>query len=170
MKPQPDWVSGCMLDDNARKARYGALYVRGVASQAGWLSQETSPDEDRAAVDMLLGCVEGWVEVQVKCGTLPMRDGGIRQGLDRAWVTKWSKKNNPVYLVYVLVPPHPPHWIEHVDAKTHHATSAFWIRVDKGVSAPSVVIPGANRFTADTLTGWRANLLAGFRSKTDGAA
>jgi len=135
------------------------MCVRALAAQGGWTSSETSADEDQHAIDLMLECPEGPVHIQVKCGTSRLTKNGIRQTVKPTWIGHWNRKLAPVYLVYVSVTKEPFDWIVHNDNGTLHRCHAYWVRVDSRVKGSSVTVPRNNRLTADTLVGWRDDLL-----------
>jgi hypothetical protein len=161
----PPWLTGGDLTPTTRKARYGVMWVRALAAQGGWASSETSADEDQHAVDLMLECPEGPVHVQVKCGTSRLTKYGIRQAVKPVWIEHWNRKLAPVYMVYVKVPKEPFDWIDYKGTGTLHRGHAYWVRVDGQVTGPSVTVPRNNRLTADTLSGWRDDLLDGYLMK-----
>ena len=152
-----------MLDTNRQKARYGVSYLRCVCAQAGFGLTETEPDEDVLAVDCAVQYPELAVSVQVKCTSgLTIKGRTKSIPVEEGWIEKWSRSLVPVYLLVVIVPKEVSKWLEHVDEGTLHRTAAFWKRVDRGVTLPSVKIPRSQRLTVDTISLWHRELLANF--------
>lgn len=125
---------------------------------------ENSPDEDVSAVDCGVEFAELSVRVQVKC-TSGLTIGGKTKSvpIEETWLEKWRESLVPVYLIVVIVPKDVSDWLNHMDDGTMHRTAAFWGRVDREVTLPSVKIPKSQRLTADTLSLWHKDLLAEFK-------
>lgn len=152
------------LNSNGQKARYGVSYLRNICAQAGVGLNENSPDEDVSAVDCEVEFAELPVRVQVKC-TSGLSIGARSKSvpIEEKWIEKWRQSLVPVYLIVVIVPKNVADWLDHIDDGTMHRTAAFWERVDRGASLPSVKIPKNQRLTAATLSLWHNDLLAEFK-------
>ncbi|GAA4536419.1 DUF4365 domain-containing protein [Amycolatopsis samaneae] len=153
-----------ILRPNGQKARYGVSYLRNVCAQAGVGLNETSPDEDVLATDCDVRFPEGTVGVQVKCTSRLTLGGKTKTWrLKEEWIRKWEQCLLPVYFVLVVVPARHPSWLEHLAEGTMHHTAAFWQRIDTDRLGRSLVIPKAQRLTAETFSIWHRDLLAVFR-------
>ncbi|MFB7716750.1 DUF4365 domain-containing protein [Nocardia sp. NPDC056100] len=154
-----------VLGANGAKARFGLAYVRAVCSQAGVVFQETSPDEDVRAVDGLVGFAIADVRVQVKCtGQFRINSGPTATWpIEDSWRKNWNQCKLPVYFVLVIVDPDDQiAWLQHHDNATLHRAAAFWVRVDTIPDSQGIVVPKAQRLTADTLRLWLADVEAIF--------
>ncbi len=149
------------LGPNGAKARFGAAYLRAVCSHAGVGFDETSPDEDVLAVDGNVEFAVGSARVQIKCTGQFRINGGetATWPSEIGWINKWSKSKTPVYFVLVVVDPdEQPAWLEHLDDGTMHRAAAYWVRVNGLPPEAKIVIPKVQRFTADTLKIWAAEV------------
>ncbi|WP_166659143.1 DUF4365 domain-containing protein [Labedaea rhizosphaerae] len=153
------------LDTNRAKSRFGVAYVRAVCSQAGVGFQETSPDEDVLAVDGTVAFEIADARVQVKCtGQFRLKGGSTATWpIDESWRKRWNRCGVPVYFVLVIVDPDDQvAWLHHQDEATLHRAAAFWVRVDKLPDGQNIVVPKAQRLTADTLRLWADDVEASF--------
>jgi hypothetical protein len=150
-----------------RKGRYGVVYLRALAGQAGCSLGESEPGEDVQSIDAKLGFAAGDVFVQVKTTHQQGIAGGasINYTPEDNWLRKWEKLKVPAYFVVVVVPDDSSLWLDHVGTGTHmQGTAAFWVRIDVAAirAAHSIVVPRSQRLSASTLPQWEADLLASF--------
>jgi Domain of unknown function (DUF4365) len=153
------------LDANRAKSRFGVAYMRAVCSQAGVGFQETSPDEDVLAVDGNVEFEIAPARVQVKCTGQFRLKGGLTATwpIDESWRQRWKRSGLPVYFVLVIVDPDDQvSWLHHQDEATLHRAAAFWARVDALPDGQNIVVPKAQRLTADTLRLWAEEVEASF--------
>lgn len=153
------------LDANRAKSRFGVAYMRAVCSQAGVGFQETSPDEDVLAVDGNVEFEIAPARVQVKCtGQFRLKGGPTATWpIDESWRQRWKRSGLPVYFVLVIVDPDDQvSWLHHQDEATLHRAAAFWARVDALPDGQNIVVPKAQRLTADTLRLWAEEVEASF--------
>ena len=156
------------LDLTQRKGRYGIVYMRAIAGQAGCLFTEPDSGEDALAVDHSIGFPEGPVYVQVKTTKRHAVNGTNPEFTYTAhddWIRKWTGALLPIYFVVVLVPEDSAQWLEHDGDGTRMVrTAAYWCLIDPGQFAHSktVHVPRSQRVTADTLVGWRSDLVGLF--------
>jgi hypothetical protein len=159
------WNDVATLDSNRAKSRFGVAYVRAVCSQAGVGFQETSPDEDVLAVDGSVEFEIAPVRVQVKCtGQFRLKGGSTATWpIDESWRQHWKRSGIPVYFVLVIVDPDDQvSWLHHQDEATLHRAAAFWVRVDALPQGQNIVVPKAQRLTAETLRLWAEDVEASF--------
>jgi hypothetical protein len=159
------WNDVATLDSNRAKSRFGVAYVRAVCSQAGVGFQETSSDEDVLAVDGSVEFEIAPVRVQVKCtGQFRLKGGSTATWpIDESWRQHWKRSGIPVYFVLVIVDPDDQvSWLHHQDEATLHRAAAFWVRVDTLPQGQNIVVPKAQRLTADTLQLWAEDVEASF--------
>lgn len=157
-------------DDNTRRGRYGVAYVHAVCSQAGAAWSETSPDEDREAIDGAISLGAGSANVQIKCTSVSALDSEkTTVRLKSAWVESWSQQLlAPTYVVVVRVPPGIPDWIAHLNDGTMHRTAAYWAQFDPAQHSASITVPQSQRFTIETLHQWRQQLADRFQQLRSG--
>lgn len=169
--PRVDFLADPPMNLTQRKGRYGVVYLRALAGQAGCTIDESAPGEDVQAIDAKVGFAAGDVFVQVKT----THQHSIADSSDIKfypqdnWLRKWEKLKNPAYFVVVVVPDDSGLWLDHVVTGTNMKdTAAFWVRIDVPAirAAESIVIPRSQRLSALTLPGWETDLLARF---TDGS-
>lgn len=160
----PQW------DDNTRRGRYGVAYVRAVCAQAGVSLVETSPDEDREAVDGAISLGLGSVNVQVKCTSTSELDAeSTTIALKQSWVDSWTQQVlAPTFIIVVRVPPGIPDWIAHLNDGTMHRTAAHWAQFDPAQHTKSISVPRSQRFTIETLHQWRQELVDRFQQLRSG--
>ncbi|MDT8913729.1 DUF4365 domain-containing protein [Amycolatopsis sp. PS_44_ISF1] len=166
-------TEGATLGANRAKSRFGVAYVRAVCSQAGVGFDETSPDEDVLAVDGSVEFEFAPARVQVKCtGQFRIKGGTTATWpVDGTWRRRWKRSGVPVYFVLVIVDPdEPASWLHHQDTATLHRAAAFWVRVDAIEEEQNIVVPKTQRFTADTLRVWAADVEASFDGSRGGGA
>jgi hypothetical protein len=167
------WRDVATLDPNRAKSRFGIAYVRAVCSQAGVGFQETSPDEDVLAVDGIVDLEIAPARLQVKCtGKFRIKGGATATWqVEESWRQRWIRSNVPVYFVLVIVDPDDQlSWLHHDDEATLHRAAAFWARVDTLPEGQNIIVPKAQRFTADTLRLWDADVTASFGQSKGGGA
>lgn len=147
-------------DDNTRRARYGVAYVHAICSQAGAAWSETSPDEDREAIDGAISLGPGSVNVQIKCTSASKLDAeSTTVSLKSSWVESWARQLlAPTFIVVVRVPKGIPDWIAHLDDGTMHRSAAYWARFDPAQHVRTISVPRGQRFTIETLHQWRREL------------
>lgn len=165
------WNGVATLDANRAKSRFGVAYVRAVCSQAGVGFQEGSPDEDVLAIDGNIDFEIAPARVQVKCtGKFRIKGGSTATWpIDESWVQHWKRSGLPVYFVLVIVDPDDQvSWLQHQDEATLHRAAAFWVRVDTLPDGQNIVVPKAQRLTADTLRLWAAEVEASFGGSRGG--
>ncbi|WP_460397905.1 DUF4365 domain-containing protein [Actinophytocola sediminis] len=153
------------LDANRAKSRFGVAYVRAVCSQAGVGFDETSSDEDVLAVDGKVEFEIAPARVQVKCtGQFRIKGGSTATWkIDEAWRQSWKRSCLPVYFVLVIVDPDDQmSWLHHQDVATMHRAAAFWVRVDTLPDGQNIIVPKAQRLTAETLLLWADDVEASF--------
>lgn len=144
------------FNDNTRRARYGAAYVRSLCAHAGAGFNETSIDEDVQAVDATVDFARLPVRVQIKCTSqFKVGNGKLTLELEPGWVDKWTESDTTVFVVVVKVPAHVPSWVEHDDAVTRHNTVAFGRRFEPGVHTKSMTFTATDKLTSDTIYKWR---------------
>ncbi|WP_156165006.1 DUF4365 domain-containing protein [Demequina silvatica] len=164
------------LDLNARKGRFGVVYMRGIASQAGCGFDETSPGEDTLAIDYTLSFPEAGVRVQVKTTKRYAVDGQepeLTYSVEDSWVQKWSRVQVPLYFVIVVVPASSEAWVAHEDAGTSlPGTAAYWVRLSprQFESSKTIRVPRSQRVTAATMELWHADVLELFRPLSTGVS
>lgn len=160
----PQW------DDNTRRGRYGVAYVHAVCSQAGAAWSETSPDEDREAIDGAISLGPGSVNVQIKCtSTSELSAESATISLKPSWVESWKQQLlAPTFIVVVRVPQGIPDWIAHLDDGTMHRTAAHWAQFDPAQHTKSITVPRSQRFTIETLHQWRRELADRFQQLRSG--
>lgn len=165
------WNGMATLDANRAKSRFGVAYVRAVCSQAGVGFQETSPDEDVLAVDGNVEFDVAPARVQVKCtGQFRLKGGSTATWpIDESWRQRWRRSGLPVYFVLVIVDPDDQvSWLQHQDEATLHRAAAFWARVDTLPDGQNIIVPKAQRLTADTLRLWAEDVEASFDASRGG--
>lgn len=156
------------LDLNARKGRYGVVYMRAIAGQVGCGFAETSPGEDFLAIDHTLDFPEASVRVQVKTTkkyALAGDDEFLAWSAKDSWIQKWSRAKVPLYFVVVVVPDDSGSWLAHDEAGTLLVgTAAYWARMtpDQFSESKTIKVPRSQRVTADTLVGWHDDVLSLF--------
>jgi hypothetical protein len=156
------------LDLNARKGRYGVVYMRAIAGQAGCGFNETSAGEDTLAIDHTLEFPEGSVRVQVKTTATMAIDGDdefLPFSAEDKWIEKWSAVQLPVYFVIVVVPDDSGQWLDHNTTGTHMVgTAAYWVRLtpESFADTKTIKVPRAQRVTMDTIPTWHADFCALF--------
>lgn len=157
-------------DDNTRRSRYGVAYVHAVCSQAGAAWSETSPDEDREAIDGSISLGPGSVNVQIKCtSTSELNAESTTISLKQSWVEGWKQQLlAPTFIVVVRVPKGIPDWIAHLDDGTMHRTAAHWARFDPARHTKSISVPRSQRFTIEALHQWRRELADRFQQLRSG--
>jgi hypothetical protein len=164
------------LDLNARKGRFGVVYMRAIAGQAGCGFNETSPGEDTLAIDHTLDFPEGAVRVQVKTTASHAIDGDgdyLSYGADDKWIAKWKVVKVPLYFVMVVVPGESEGWLAHHDGGTDLVrTAAYWVRLtpDQFAHTKTIKVPRAQRVTIDTIPSWHDDLCALFAPSPEEAA
>jgi hypothetical protein len=162
-----DFLSDPPLDLTQRKARYGVVYLRALAGQAGCTLSEAEPGEDVQSIDAKLGFVSGDVFVQVKTTKNHAMAGSpdITYYPDAKWLAKWAKLGMPAYFVVVVVPGDSGMWLDHDPSGTKMvATAAYWTRIDVSAirAVNKIQVPRAQRLSAATLPQWEADLLTAF--------
>ena len=151
-----------------RKSRYGVVYMRAIAGQAGCGFAETSPDEDRLAVDYSLQFPEGDARVQVKTTKKYAIDGDeldLSFSAEDQWIKKWSRVKVPLYFVIVVVPDDSEAWLNHNEAGTLMVrTAAYWVQLDAGQfeDSKTIRVPRSQRVNADTVRQWHEDFRALF--------
>ncbi|MBO3663877.1 DUF4365 domain-containing protein [Microbacterium stercoris] len=161
------------LDLNARKGRYGVVYMRAVAGQAGCGFTETSPGEDTLAIDYTLEFPEGAVRVQVKTSAQYQIDGDddfLSFGVKDEWIAKWARTKLPIYFVIVVVPNDSGSWLNHDITGTQMVrTAAYWVRLQPGqfATTKTIKIPRSQRVTSETLPQWHLDFCALFTPSTE---
>ncbi|AQX79636.1 hypothetical protein BWO91_06220 [Plantibacter flavus] len=154
------------LDLNARKGRFGIVYMRAIAGQAGCGFNETPSGEDTLAIDYSLEFPEGPVRVQVKTTAAQAIDGDgefLTFSAEDKWIEKWSRCMVPVYFVIVVVPSVSDSWLTHDLAGTQMVrTAAYWARLmpDSFEGTKTIKVPRIQRVTLETIPTWHADLLA----------
>lgn len=145
--------------DNGRKARYALAYFRSICAQAGVSIAETEPDEDIMAVDVDVRFPRLTSRVQIKCTSkFKITGKSVTMDLDPKWVASWSDSFAPVYFVVVIVPAVIPDWIAHHANSTSHRTGAYWARFDPAIHKNKITVLKRDRFTLDTLHGWKSDV------------
>jgi len=153
------------LDLNARKGRFGVVYMRAIAGQAGCGLNESGPGEDTLAVDLTLEFPEGAVRVQVKTTasmTIDDDDEYLSFSATDKWIAKWDRNQNPVYFVIVVVPGVSDSWLAHDANGTQMVrTAAYWVRLTPGTFAETktIKVPRAQRVTLETIPMWHTDLV-----------
>lgn len=163
--PTADIVTS--LGSNGAKARFGVAYLRAICSHAGVGFTETSIDEDVLAIDGKVEFPAAPANIQVKCtGRFRIKGGKTASWpAEQGWWSKWKTSKLPVYFVLLMVDPDVQvKWLNHSDEGTLLRAAAFWVRVDGMSEASSIVVPKAQRLTADTLHSWAAEVEACFTS------
>lgn len=161
------------LDLNSRKGRYGIVYLRAIAGQAGCGFNETSPGEDTLAIDYTLDFPEGGVRVQVKTSAQYMIDGDdefLSFSAEDKWIAKWARIQVPLYFVIVVVPNDSGSWLNHDVTGTQMVrTAAYWVRLAPGQfdNSKTIKVPRAQRVTIDTLPQWHQDLCELFTPSAD---
>lgn len=161
------------LDLNARKGRFGVVYMRAIASQAGCGFNETSPGEDTLAIDHTLDFPEGAVRVQVKTTasmSIDDDDEYLSFSAEDKWIEKWARVQVPLYFVIVVVPSVSDSWLNHDTAGTQMVrTAAYWVRLTPGQfeSTKTIKVPRSQRVTVETIPTWHADLCALFTPIAD---
>lgn len=156
------------LDLTARKGRFGVVYMRAIAGQAGCGFSETSPGEDTLAIDHTLDFPEGAVRVQVKTTAAAAIDDTAEHlsfSAQDAWIDKWARVRVPLYFVIVVVPKVSDAWLSHDEAGTQLAgTAAFWVRLNASQfeSSKTIKVPRSQRVTLATIPAWHQDLCALF--------
>lgn len=163
----PDFLSDPLMNLTQRKGRYGVVYLRALAGQAGCTVEETAPGEDVQSIDAKVGFTAGDVFVQVKTTHKQGISGSefINYAPEDNWLRKWSKLLLPAYFVVVVVPSDSGTWLEHADTGTlMKKTAAFWCRIDvPGIEAANkIAVPRLQRLTASTFREWESDLNAAF--------
>lgn len=162
-----DFLPDPPLNLTQRKARYGVVYLRALAGQAGCTLNEAEPGEDVQAIDAKLGFVSGDVFVQVKTTQSHAMSGkpDITYYPDSKWLDKWAKLRMPAYFVVVVVPSDSGTWLDHDPSGTKMvATAAYWTRIDVDTirSTNRIEVPRSQRLSAATLPDWETDLLTAF--------
>ncbi|MEX8057406.1 DUF4365 domain-containing protein [Microbacterium sp. 16-032] len=153
------------LDLNARKGRFGVVYMRAIAGQAGCGFNETSPGEDTLAVDHVLDFPEGSVRVQVKTtATMAIDDDDeyLSFSAEDKWITKWARVQVPLYFVIVVVPSVSDSWLAHdVNGTQMVKTAAYWVRLapEQFDTTKTIKVPRAQRVTLETIPTWHTDLV-----------
>lgn len=115
---------------------------------------------DIKALDRLVTL--GGVEVGVQLKSSYSRDfrqkGTLQFPVTPEWVELWQKRRVPPRLVLYLIDPDSCHVVQRRCAGEWHRVCAYWARLDKNVSAPSVTIDKQNRFTLTTLSEWETEV------------
>ena len=162
------------LQSNQQKAHFSLAYVQSIASQAGHAISAVSQDVDTLAFDATLEFAEAGIRIQLKCSAVRHfnRSGTLQFPVEEPWVRKWGRNRNPAYCILVMVPPTISDWIAHRTyrgtqpptlAETLVRASAYWSRVDRlDATASSITFSRRQRFTADTVRGWREDLHNGY--------
>lgn len=161
IEPEP------LLGDDERKARYGVVYLRALASQAGCTVDETAPGEDVQAIDAKLGFGAGDVFVQVKTTHQHELRGTSKIGYTAKprWLKKWKKLKVPAYFVVVVVPADSGTWLTHDNAGTSMKdTAAYWTRIDTDAleERGRVTVDRSARLQAGTFAEWETDLMKCF--------
>lgn len=152
------------LDLNARKGRFGVVYMRAIAGQAGCGFNETSPGEDTLAIDHTLDFPEGSVRVQVKTTAtraIEDQDEYLSFSAEDKWIEKWSRVKVPLYFVIVVVPSVSDSWLTHDITGTQMVrTAAYWVRLLPGQfdTTKTIKVPRAQRVTLETIPTWHQDL------------
>jgi hypothetical protein len=157
-----------MLSVVERQARFGVVYTRALAAQAGFGFDETSSGEDVLAVDGTLHFPEGDIRIQVKT-THTMTNLALGQNIkfraETRWIENWEKSRLPVYLVYVLVPKDSDKWVSHQDVNTvMPGTHAYWHLLNGHLfeNSKTLQIPRSNRLKHETIKAWHNDFLRDF--------
>lgn len=153
-----------LLGDNERKARYGVVYLRALAGQAGCTVNESEPGEDVQAIDAKLGFGAGDVFVQVKTTHSHQlaRTSVIGYTAESRWIAKWKKLKVPAYFVVVVVPQDSGAWLTHDQSGTAmNATAAYWTRIDAEhlEKVGRVNVDRSDRLRAETFADWERDLM-----------
>lgn len=162
-----DFLSDPLLNLTQRKGRYGVVYVRALAGQAGCGLEEVGSGEDVQSIDLKLGFQAGDVYIQVKTTQSHAMSGGpnITYYPEANWLDKWAKLRVPAYFVVVTVPSDSGSWLDHDSSGTKMvATAAYWTRIDVESirAANKIQVPRAQRLSAATLPQWESDLLSVF--------
>jgi len=163
------------LDLDARKGRYGVVYMEAMATAAGFDLMEPKPGADMLAYDAALTFPEGHVRVQIKTTHRYEIDGTnerLTYTANQGWVDSWASARCPVYFLVVVV----PHsldddvsgaWLNHHPTGTDMLrTAAYWSRVDASqfnAANMSVAALRSQRFDSNTFAIWRRNLIDAYR-------
>lgn len=153
------------LDLNARKGRFGIVYMRAIAGQAGCGFTETSPGEDTLAIDHFVEFPEGSVRVQVKTtatAAIDDSDEYLSFSAEDKWIAKWARAQVPLYFVIVVVPSVSDSWLAHDSTGTQMVgTAAYWVRLTAGQfdTTKTIKVPRAQRVTLDTIPTWHDDLM-----------
>jgi hypothetical protein len=153
------------LSPKGSKARFGAAYLRAVCSHAGVGFTETTIDEDVLAIDGTVDFAVSPARVQIKCTGQFRISGGPTASwqAEENWWGKWHQSKIPVYFVLVVVDPDDQRtWLQHQDDGTLNRAAAFWVRVDRLPDRSRIAVPKSQRFTAETLETWAAEVGACF--------
>lgn len=166
-----DFLTDPLMNLTQRKGRYGVVYLRALAGQAGCTIDESSPGEDVQSIDAKLGFTAGDVFVQVKTTHQHSIAGtkDIRFTPETNWLKKWSKLKVPAYFVVVVVPDDSGLWLDHHGSGTQmQGTAAYWTRIDVATirAANRIIVPRSQRLSALTFPEWEADHNASFTAGT----
>lgn len=152
------------LTAKGRQGRFGVVYLRALAAQAGCMFRENDPDEDAIAVDCYISMRAAEIRVQVKTTYTETMAGtaDIVHYAKPNWISAWNESGVPVYYVVVVVRQHSTNWIEYPLSGTLLAdTRAYWTRVDNHDFSTStrIEVPRSNELGIDTMKLWNEDLL-----------
>lgn len=171
MRHGNEFLSDPLMNLTQRKGRYGVVYLRALAGQAGCTLDESAPGEDVQSIDAKVGFAAGDIFVQVKTTHQHGITGNVSINYtpEENWLRKWAKLKVPAYFVVVVVPNDSGLWLDHGDIGTNMVgTAAFWCRIDvvNIRAANSIAVPRLQRLSASTLPEWEADLLESFSGGT----
>ncbi|MCS0644978.1 DUF4365 domain-containing protein [Curtobacterium flaccumfaciens] len=163
--PMTPNVQAAILSATTRQGRYGVVYLRAIAAQAGCGFKENDPDEDAIAVDCDIQMRAAPIRVQVKTTYIEDMFGtdDIVHYAKPHWIDSWRDSALPVYYLVVVVRQQSSDWIEYPATGTLLAdTRAYWTRVDNHdfSSSTRIEIPRSNELGSTTMTQWNDDLLA----------
>ncbi|HWU33346.1 MAG TPA: DUF4365 domain-containing protein [Marmoricola sp.] len=156
-----------LLPLNIAQGRFGEIYVAALCAQAGFGNDPTTRDEDVRAIDGTIHFDVGSCAYQVKCTT---KDFGSKTEtlawpIEDRWRARWAKARMPVYFVVVRVKSQTD-WVKHpTDLSTLLKAAAYWVKVDINTKRKSIVIPKAQRLTADSLRDWAVEVESDYTAK-----
>jgi hypothetical protein len=148
-----------------QKEQFNVAYVHAMASQAGLNTGNMKVDDQSIDLDVDGKMPDATknrfpkISLQLKATSLNVvKNGVIKFSLHRKNYN--DLKNDrlivPRYLVVLLVPKHPSHWIQHHDAHMSLHNTCYWASIKddpavKGKGKVTVHIPLSQRLDTDTL-------------------
>lgn len=145
------------------------VYTRGLFIASAGIAQLATarPDPDVQGIDLLLTYPRASLGVQLKSSYIHRFNskGTLSFPIEQAWADSWREQDIPPRLVLYLLERTPQTWCRTRALGEFHRAVPYWARLEKSVSAPSVIIERTNRFTVATLATWGGEVDSGMGGK-----